>query len=409
MKQLPVTIISGFLGVGKTTLLNHILNNCNGKKIAVISNDTSKDDLLIKSDVLNSDNLVTLVEITNGCICCTSREDLFMEVVKLASENKFDYLLIESSGISEPAAIAEMFIFEDEEGNSLSDVAKLDTAVTVIDAFNFLKDFSKQDDLLERNLAVDEEDDRTIVELLVDQIEFADTIIINKSDLVSKIELSKLEKIIFHINPGAEIMCSEFGKVELKKIVNTGKFDFEKTIESAGWFQEIRGVHTPDTKEFNISNFVYQARRPFHPERFYDLISTVWNGVLRSKGLFWLASRMDFVGNWSQTGPACRTEAMGAWWATISKEDWSQEDVASEIEANWQEPYGDRRQEIVFIGIAMDRKQLSNDLDACLLTDDEMAIGEDGWLEFVDPFPEWELEEEHDHANCDHDHDGHNH
>ena len=391
----PVTVLSGFLGAGKTTLLNHILHNREGRRVAVIVNDMSEvniDAALVKGSgaALNRAE-EKLVEMSNGCICCTLREDLLLEVAGLAREGQFDQLVIESTGISEPLPVAETFTFSDEAGRSLNDLARLDTMVTVVDVFNFVRDFSSSDSLVDRGQTRDDQDDRCVVDLLVDQIEFADVILLNKIDLVSEAELSQVTGIIKGLNPQAEVVYSKFGKVSLDTILNTERFSMERAQEAPGWLKELRGEHTPETEEYGISSFVYRARRPFHPERFMTALCTEWPGVLRSKGFFWLATRMEWAGNYSQAGAACRTEAAGFWWAAVPKTEWpDDQDQCEEIVRLWSQPWGDRRQEIVIIGQDMDRDAISAKLHACLLTDEEMALGPEKWkTAFFDPFHEW--------------------
>lgn len=393
--RLPVTVLSGFLGAGKTTVLNHILNNRAGKRVAVIVNDMSEvniDAAQVQQEVTLNRSEEKLVEMSNGCICCTLREDLLVEVRKLASEGRFDCLVIESTGISEPLPVAETFTFADEDGVSLSDLARLDTMVTVVDAVNFLKDYDEAQSLQETGESLGEEDERSVADLLVDQIEFSDILLISKTDLASPEDLERLKGVLRSLNTEAEIIPISQGAVPLDKVLETGRFSFERAQQAPGWLKEMRGEHIPETEEYGISSFVYRARRPFHPAKFYDFLheGTSKGKLIRSKGYFWLATRPEFAGSWSQAGGIARYGFAGMFWKAVPESNWPEDpEYRTAIMESWEEPFGDMRQELVFIGQNLDRDVITRQLDACLLDDEQLLAGKEFWQTLNDPFPAW--------------------
>ena len=395
-RRLPVTVLSGFLGAGKTTVLSNILNNRQDKKVAVIVNDMSEitiDSAIIQTEVSLNRSEEKLVEMSNGCICCTLREDLLEEVTKLAQDGRFDYLVIESTGISEPLPVAETFTFADEDGVSLSDVANLDTMVTVVDAVNFLKDYEEAKYLQETGESLGEEDDRSVTDLLVDQVEFADLILISKTDLATPSEIERLTAILKTLNTHAKVVPISHGQIDINEVLNTGRFDFERAQQAPGWLKEMRGEHVPETEEYGIASFSYGARRPFHPKKFHNFLhgTEKYGKLIRSKGYFWLATRPQFAGQWSQAGGIARYGFGGMFWKAVPEKDWPEdEDYLASIKSQWIEPFGDMRQELVFIGQGLDKEAITGALDECLLSEEEMLKGKEYWVSLSDPFPAWE-------------------
>ena len=393
MKKTPVTVLSGFLGAGKTTLLNHVLNNRKGLKVALIVNDMSEVNIDAALVSRNLGNTEKLVELSNGCICCTLREDLLVEVRKLATQGTFDCILIESTGISEPLPVAETFTFTNEDGSSLSDVATLDTMVTVVDAHNFLAAFLEAQTLQEAHLERDAEDSRNIADLLVDQVEFANILVLNKTDLVTPAQLAELKTILHALNPDARVVQSHFGKIPIEEVLRTGLFNFEKAADAPGWLKELRGEHIPETEQYGISSFVFRARRPLHPERFWNFMTKNAKSVVRSKGFLWLATRPDVAAGWSQAGGSCHLENHGRFWIDVPQSDWPEEAQArADILADWDDILGDKRQELVLIGVGLQVEALQGELAECLLNESEWKTGPEGWTALADPFPIWEDE-----------------
>lgn len=399
---MPIAVISGFAGVGKTTLIDRILHNPEGRRLAAIvnANDGSADAGLMKGTRLKHHKNV--IELKNGCICCSLRDELSERLRELAASNLFDYVLIEATSITEPLPVAAGFFMEDESGDALEDVVRVDAMITVVDALNFPLDFERGDTLRERGVALDPGDDRAVADVLAEQVEFANVIVINKVELATERELRRLEAVLHQLNPKARLVEASHGVVPMDAVLDTYTFDFEQASQASGWQRAISGKNPPPASEFGLDSFVYRARRPFHPGRLWDALQEPMPGVIRVKGFFWLASRHNHAGIWSQAGHVFRDDLAGRWWASLPRDEWPDEPLArEEIRRLHEEPYGDRRQELVFIGAGMNRELIERRLNQCLLDDVEMRLGQVGWESFADPFSIWWDEDEGEIAGND--------